>query len=40
MFIKILARLLAGCLFLTANSALAQAYPNHVVRIILPYPPA
>ena len=39
MFMKILARLLAGCLCLAATSVFAQAYPNHVVRIILPYPP-
>ena len=39
MFLKILSRLLAACFILIASSGLAQPYPNHVVRIILPYPP-
>jgi tripartite-type tricarboxylate transporter receptor subunit TctC len=39
MFAKTLSKLLAGCcVFATFNSN-AQTYPNHVVRIILPYPP-
>jgi tripartite-type tricarboxylate transporter receptor subunit TctC len=37
---KILCKLFAaGCLFASALNAAAQPYPNHVVRIILPYPP-
>ena len=29
----------ACCLFFSAFNVTAQPYPNHVVRIILPYPP-
>ena len=37
--IKALSKLLAACCLLTAFTVSAQPYPNHVVRIILPYPP-
>jgi len=37
--IKALSKLLAACCLLTAFTVAAQPYPNHVVRIILPYPP-
>ena len=39
MFVKIFTRLLAICSILLTSLAWAQSYPNHVVRIILPYPP-
>ena len=32
-------RLFAACVIFAASAAFAQTYPNHVVRIILPYPP-
>jgi len=38
--IKIPYKLFAACcLFFSAFNVSAQPYPNHVVRIILPYPP-
>ena len=39
MFKKILSRLIVACFVFISSSVLAQSYPNHVVRIILPYPP-
>jgi tripartite-type tricarboxylate transporter receptor subunit TctC len=39
MLFKFFSRLLAAGFILIASSASAQPYPNHVVRIILPYPP-
>ncbi len=39
MLFKILSKLLAVSFILLASAASAQNYPNHVVRIILPYPP-
>ena len=39
MFVKIFTRLLAICSILLTSLAWPQSYPNHVVRIILPYPP-
>ena len=40
MQMKILSKLFAaGCVFAVVFNASAQSYPNHVVRIILPYPP-
>ncbi len=37
--INALSKLLAACCLFAAFTATAQPYPNHVVRIILPYPP-
>lgn len=39
MVVKMFSRLLAACFMLMSALTFAQSYPNHVVRIILPYPP-
>ena len=39
MLFKTLSKLLAVSFILLTSAASAQNYPNHVVRIILPYPP-